>query len=445
MDMTNTSTRKPSWKERLTTVSKVFGVGGNTNWQSPTEKARENGRKQHGGERERREGRNALLLLGGGEEQGTVSEKWCVLDADGSDSFVAVSSGGSIADQSTQEGRLYTAGELDVFYTSSEEAVVMEHTDGLLDRFRGAKRADKADGSASGKSSPAAGASPPSTGIGSRKSSFGSRLRPDGNKVTRPGSPQPLQRRSSGRGRSKLDAHGHDSLAVAANGHASPRSVSPTRSPRRKPSHGGSNPPSRNESPNLSEPRKTSGHSGLHVKHHHQNGKNSRGGSPPSPGGESAFSKVRDTLKISKAKRKLRKKKGSAYSVDPVEINFPATKYQDPFETQPSYTDSLEVVSKAQSHDFKPVSIPHNKPEYCDHCSETAWGLYRQVLKCSSECVMSPLLSASWCIMLVLQPHFTPIASYYNPIGAISNMYPTCSAFEMYYISNCIQGPLPVL
>ena len=373
-----------------------------------------NGRKQHGGERERRERRNALLLLRGGEEeQGSVSEKWCVLDADGSDlSFVAVSSGGSIADQ---EGIVYTAE--DVFYTSSEEAGVMEHTDGLLDRFRGAKKADKVDGSGSGKSSPAAGASPPSTGIGSRKSSFGSRLRPDGNKVTRPGSPQPLQRRSSGRGRSKLDAQGHDTLAVAANGDGSPRSVSPTRSSRRKLSHGGSNPPSRNESPNLSEPRKMSGHeahSGLHVKHHHQNGKNSRGGSPtgsPSPGGESAFSKVRDTLKISKAKKKLRKnKKGSAYSVDPVEINFPATKYQDPFETHPSYTDSLEVASKAQSHDFRPVSIPHNKPEYCDHCSETAWGLYRQVLKCSSECVILALFCLTyWALAGALCSYYSPI------------------------------------
>ena len=386
---TATSTRKPSWKERLTNVSKVFGVGGNTNWQ---EKVRENGPRQHG-ERERRERRNALLLLRGEEEEEAafVSEKWCVLDADGSDlSFDAVSSRDSFASQ----GRVYTE-EPDVFYTSSEEAAVMEHTDGLLDRLRGAKRADKVDGSASGKSSPAAGASPPSTGIGSRKTSFGSRLRPDSNKITRPGSPQLLQRRSSGRGRAKLDPH--DSLAVAANGHASPRSVSPTRSSSRR-KQSGSNPPSRNESPNLSEPRKISG--GLHVKQkQHQNGKSSRGGSPagsPSPGGESAFSKVRDTLKISKAKKKLKKKKGSAYSVDPVEINFPSTKYQDPFETQPSYTDSLEVTSKAQSHDFRPVSIPHNKPEYCDHCSETAWGLYRQVLKCSSKCVLLVLFCLSY-------------------------------------------------
>lgn len=383
MDKANTSTRKPSWRERLTTVSKVFGVGGNTNWQSPAEKARENGRR-NGESRERRERRSALLLLGG-----EGSEEWCVLtlNANGSDlSSDAVSSRGSFASRE----RVYTD---DVFYTSSEEAADMEHTDGLLDRFRGSRKPDKVDGGASGGKSSPAGASPPSAGVGSRKSSFGSRLRPDTNRVTRPGSPQALQRRSSGRGRAKLDPH--DALSVAANGHASPRSVSPTRSSRRKASSG-SNPPSRNESPNLSEPRKMSQgsshevHSGLHVKQtHHQNGKNSRNGSPagsPSPGGESAFSKVRDTLKISKAKKKLKKKKGAAYSVDPVEINFPATKYQDPFEAQPSFTDSLDVASKAQSHDFRPVSIPHNKPEYCDHCSETAWGLYRQVLKCSSEC-----------------------------------------------------------
>ena len=298
-----------------------------------------------------------------------------MLDADGSDL-----SYDTAVSRLRERGSLSERGDA-VFYTSSEE---MDHADGLLDRVRGSRRSDRAD---SGKSSPSTGASPPSGGLGSRKSSFGSRLKPDGARLTRPGSPQPLQRRSSGRGRAKLEAYD----ALAANGHASPRSTSPTRSSTRR-KQSSSNPPSRNESPNLSEPRKLSQghevHTGLHVRHQQQqNGKNGRSGSPassPAPStGESAFSKVRDTLKISKAKKKLKKKKGAAYSVDPVEINFP--KYQDPFEAQPSYTDSMETTSKAQSHDFRPVSIPHNKPEYCDHCGETAWGLYRQVMKCSSE------------------------------------------------------------
>ena len=378
----NISTRKPSWKDRLTTVSKVFGVGGSTSWQSPAERARENGRRL-GAEREseRRERRRSSRK-GEGDE-------WCALDVNGSDlvSFDTAVLGGRERSCS-RNGDEQDGG---VFYGSSE--VDMDHADGFLDRVRGSKRGERSDGVASGKSSPAAGASPPS--IGSRKSSFGSRLKAEGSKSTRPGSPQPLQRRPSGRGRPKLDPH--DSLSPA-NGHASPRSVSPTRSSSRRKQSSSSNPPSRNESPNLSDPRKLGQqghevHSGLHVKQTHQNGKNGRSGSPassPSPGsgpgsGESAFSKVRDTLKISKAKKKHKKKKGAAYSVDPVEINFP--KYQDPFEAQPSYTDSLEMPSKSQSHDFRPVSIPHNKPEYCDHCSETAWGLYRQVLKCSSEFV----------------------------------------------------------
>ena len=137
----------------------------------------------------------------------------------------------------------------------------------------------------------------------------------------------------------------------------------------------------RSTSPRSTSPRSTSpSHRGRRRKstaspsRSHQNGKSDAGS--PSATVESAFSKVRDTLKVDKAKNKRKKKKGIAYSVDPVEIDFPqGWKYQDPFEAQP----------KALSHDFKPVSIPHNKAEYCDHCGEAAWGLYRQVLRCSSE------------------------------------------------------------
>ena len=366
--------RKPSWKERLTSVSKVFGVSS-----SPTRQqysARDISGKDRRGEGKRE--------VGNGRVDQTVdaADEWCVLDVNGSDLSDAVV-GRDNEDRvclDKVDGVLFYKRDTDL------EALEMEHTDGLglLDRFRGAKKGDSGKSSTTGSGSP-----PASGGLGSRKSSFGSRLRAsDVNKVTRPGSPQPLQRRSSGRGRPKLDPYDH------ANGHASPRSTSPSRSSssgstRRKQSS--SNPPSRTESPNLPEPRKHDVHSGLHVKQtHHQNGgKNGRGSpaiSPSSGTGESAFDKVRDTLRISKTKNKRKKKKSTAYSVDPVEINFPpSTKYQDPYEAHPSFTDSLDVPSKEASHDFKPVSIPHNKPEYCDHCSETAWGLYRQVLKCSSK------------------------------------------------------------
>ena len=390
-------TRKRTWKDRLT---KRFGVSPTRQYPSETS-SREGGKtfKEREGDRKRSSGdvRNGPGAVETGVD---VYEEWCVLDSNGSDlSFdtPAVFVGGSTE-------------EFDgVVYHADSGELGMEHTDGFLDRFRGSKKGqEKVDG---GKNGPTLlpNASPPASsggggGVGQRKSSFGSRLRPDGNKLTpRPGSPQPLQRRSSGRGKSKLEPHsehhhGHHHQ-LGANGHASPRSSSPSRSSssgssRRKPSTGtGSNPPSRNESPNFSDSRRQHDlPTNLLVKQT-QNGKSAGRGSPagsPSPGssGESAFSKVRDTLKISKAKKKARKKKGAAYSVDPVEINFPAsTKYQDPFEAPPSYTDSMEVSSssKVQSHDFRPVSIPHNKPEYCDHCGETAWGLYRQVLKCSSE------------------------------------------------------------
>lgn len=104
----------------------------------------------------------------------------------------------------------------------------------------------------------------------------------------------------------------------------------------------------------------------------------------------SAFEKVRDTLRISRPKKKKKAKGKLAYSivVDPSQMSTPEInlhepdKYQDPFET--SYAENGDMERK-MDHMFKPASIPHNKPEYCDHCGDMAWGLYRQVLKCSSE------------------------------------------------------------
>ena len=369
-------TRKSSWKERL---SRRFGVGATTpaKQASPSDKAGEIDVKVR--EREgdtKREARNE------GETEPNF-EDWCVLTVNGSNLSAVYTVVGNCAGE-----------EVDGTVVTNREEGGMEQPDGFFDRFRSSKKSEKG-GVDSGKSGSNSNLSSSPAGIGSRKSSFGSRLKPEGSKVTRPGSPQPLQRRSSGRGRSNDGHH--------VNGQASPRSGSPSRSTgssRRKASSS-SNPPSRNESPNLVEPRRHELQTGLHVKQTHQNGRGGRG-SPASnsaspAAGESAFSKVRDTLKISKAKKKLKKKKGAAYSVDPVEINFPAnTKYHDPFEAPPNFTDSLDVSPKAQGHDFRPVSIPHNKPEYCDHCSETAWGIYRQVLKCSSKlrtCIFPPVLS----------------------------------------------------
>ena len=368
--------RKPSWKDRLTSVSKKFGVGTSPSTASASppkqscereEKERENSKRETETERERAGAKRELV------SQPTLDDEWCVLNV--KQGRVTIDTVTAIA------SRERTLEEADDYVLTNREEDDMEHTDGLFDRLRGAKKGDKVDGS---KNSIAANRAA-SPGLGGRKTSVGSRLKPDAGRLARPGSPQPLQRHSSGRGRPKLDVYDH------VNGQASPRSTSPSRSSsftgRRKTTP--NNQPARTDSPNPGDRRHD------HLKPGHQNGKNGRS-SPAnlsSATGESAFSKVRDTLKISKAKKKLRKKKGStAYSVAPVEINFPpesSTKYQDPFEAHSSFTDSTEVVPHTQTHDFKPVSIPHNKPEYCDHCGETAWGLYRQVLKCSSESTLT--------------------------------------------------------
>ena len=107
--------------------------------------------------------------------------------------------------------------------------------------------------------------------------------------------------------------------------------------------------------------------------------------------GGSAFEKVMDTLRINRPKKKKKGKK-LAYSIvvdpsqiDQSQITTPGenlNRYEDPFET--SFAENGEPEKKFD-HVFKAASIPHNKPEYCDHCGDMAWGLYRQVLKCSSK------------------------------------------------------------
>ena len=354
--------RKPSWKERLTSVSKKFGVGSPGKRNSVIEDA-------NIGQGESRDvseaGKNTIDTTSDREDVENSGD-WCILD-------IATKNGVAVLVdvEYTNKCEVEAREQRETLTDSSED---MEHTDGLIERLKGSRKADKADGKGTNTTSSGLHSSPSS---GGRRTSFGSRLKPEGNKLGRPASPQPgghtaLQRRSSGRGR-KLNLYDN------VNGQASPRSGSPSRvgNARKKNSV-----PGRTESPVPMDRRAES--------RHHQNGKNGStplSSSPSATGGESAFAKVRDTLKISKAKKKLKKKKGTAYSVAPVEINFPQTKYQDPFEAQPNFTDSSDTFPQMQSHDFKPVSIPHNKPEYCDHCGETAWGLYRQVLKCCSEFV----------------------------------------------------------
>ena len=210
----------------------------------------------------------------------------------------------------------------------------------------------------------------PAPGLGARSGSIGSRSPRSETRLQRPASPQDspqtnLKRTPSGRGK-KLEVYSQH------NGRASPRSASPNRSSVKK-KGGGILAHPRAPSPS-SEPRDSVKERSRPMSSHR--------------GPELSFAKVRDTLKIHKPKK--RKGVSNAYSVQysAPEINLsPPAKYQDPFEAQATFMDSTEVQKLGQGHDFKPASIPHNKPEYCDHCGETAWGLYRQVLKCSSESV----------------------------------------------------------
>ena len=90
------------------------------------------------------------------------------------------------------------------------------------------------------------------------------------------------------------------------------------------------------------------------------------------------FSKVRDTLRIRKGKKKSTKV--AQYSVP--ELNLP-NKYHDPFEASTDFGETNDT-SNGLGHEFSVVNIPHNKPEYCDHCQQAAWG-HHGVLKCISE------------------------------------------------------------
>lgn len=196
-------------------------------------------------------------------------------------------------------------------------------------------------------------------------------------RLTATGSPNSLQRRASGRGSKPSN------LEVTTNGKSSIRSVSPGRALNGNRSDSPVGKSSlRNPSP-VTTP--TSDHHSHPLTNTQQNGAAHKS-SDSRMDDSSLASKIRDTLRISRPKKKKGSKgKGLAYSVTPVEINLNgSSKYNDPFET--SYADNSDE-KLGQGHDFKAASIPHNKPEYCDHCGETAWGLYRQVLKCSSKSV----------------------------------------------------------
>lgn len=99
----------------------------------------------------------------------------------------------------------------------------------------------------------------------------------------------------------------------------------------------------------------------------------------PDPGQGSAFSKVRDTLRI----RKGKKKKGTKVAYSVPEFSF-GNKYQDPFETLPDYGESDDKIDEGMGHEFSFVNVPHHHPEYCDYCQQAAWG-HHQVLKCTSK------------------------------------------------------------
>lgn len=243
-----------------------------------------------------------------------------------------------------------------------------------------------------------------------------------GNKTPRPSSPHstgtgPFQRKPSGRSSRSTNLE-------VENGESSKRSVSPSRVRNHSPLRGSS----RTNSPIVSGARSSSKKKGIllndtdisvasHVTSQPSNvdGANGKshqvatanvsgqalgkskgdfqtmeGTQAESEASPSAFEKVRDTLRISRPKKKKKAKGKLAYSivVDPAQMSTPEIslhepeKYQDPFET--SFAENGDA-EKRMDHVFKPASIPHNKPEYCDHCGDMAWGLYRQVLKCSSK------------------------------------------------------------
>ena len=102
--------RKPSWKERLTSVSKRLGVG------SP-------GKSEKDQERGKRESKKDPSPEW---ESADETEEWCVLDID--------------TNRSTSVG-VNSAGHFEVRRSEALwDTDNMEGTDGLLDRFRAARR-----------------------------------------------------------------------------------------------------------------------------------------------------------------------------------------------------------------------------------------------------------------------------------------------------------------
>ncbi len=99
----------------------------------------------------------------------------------------------------------------------------------------------------------------------------------------------------------------------------------------------------------------------------------------PSIGGN--FSKIRDTLRIRKGKKKSTKV--AQYSVP--ELNFPM-KYEDPFDVYADFGETPDI-SGSSGHNFVSVDVPHHKPEYCDHCQQATMG-HNQTLKCTSKSIV---------------------------------------------------------
>ncbi len=113
----------------------------------------------------------------------------------------------------------------------------------------------------------------------------------------------------------------------------------------------------------------------------------------------SNFSKIRDTLRIRKGKKKSTKV--AQYSVP--ELNFPY-KYEDPFDVSTEFSDSHDSAEAGASHEFIQIDVPHHKPEYCDHCQQSSWG-HNQTLKCTSESYTLMRLSAYTNMVLRLHCH----------------------------------------
>ncbi len=196
-----------------------------------------------------------------------------------------------------------------------------------------------------------------------------------GDRSPRPGSPSgsPLQRRPSGRGNKQLEVPSHENGGGKL---PMPRSASPGRSMMK----------GKGSSSNiLKVDEHSSGGSG--VDHPLTQPPRVTEAGDAEGGDVGSFAKVRDTLRIRRTKK--RKKVGGVnyaahqYSAPEINLHNPS-KYQDPFEA--GFTESTEETGKG--HEFKTVSIPHNKPEYCDHCGDNAWG-YRQVLRCTSKLTLS--------------------------------------------------------